>query len=290
MAQLPPLSLEQCVTLACLWEVSVPKLGNVHRGADFADTTLYDFVTSVPLIASPLAKAKSMGVGASVLEAVSLSRAATDGNTHLGTVLLLAPLCAVPPEMSLKNGIEAVLQSLTVADSSAVYEAIRRAAPGGLGQRDRWDVSGSEPDDLIAAMALASDSDRVARQYSTNFQDVLQQVAPLLRQAISQWGLVRGILRTQLQLMSQWPDSLIARKCGAATVVESANRAQEVLDSWDREPTQFDSCMADFDFWLRSDGNRRNPGTTADLIAAGLFCELRDGDLVRFSYEEGVLP
>jgi len=35
--------------------------------------------------------------------------------------------------------------------------------------------------------------------------------------------------------------------------------------------------LADFDFWLRSDGHRRNPGTTADLIAAALFVLLRDG-------------
>ena len=36
-------------------------------------------------------------------------------------------------------------------------------------------------------------------------------------------------------------------------------------------------ALADFDFWLRSDGHRRNPGTTADLIAAALFAGLRDG-------------
>ena len=35
-------------------------------------------------------------------------------------------------------------------------------------------------------------------------------------------------------------------------------------------------ALADLDFWLRSDGHRRNPGTTADLIAAGLFAALRE--------------
>ena len=39
------------------------------------------------------------------------------------------------------------------------------------------------------------------------------------------------------------------------------------------------SAVADFDFWLRADGHRRNPGTTADLIAAGLFVLLREGRL-----------
>jgi triphosphoribosyl-dephospho-CoA synthase len=37
--------------------------------------------------------------------------------------------------------------------------------------------------------------------------------------------------------------------------------------------------VSDFDFWLRSDGHRRNPGTTADLITAGLFVILWEGTL-----------
>ena len=31
-----------------------------------------------------------------------------------------------------------------------------------------------------------------------------------------------------------------------------------------------------FDRWLRADGHRRNPGTTADLVAATLFAAQRD--------------
>ena len=32
----------------------------------------------------------------------------------------------------------------------------------------------------------------------------------------------------------------------------------------------------EFDAFLRADGHRRNPGTTADMIAAVLFAALRD--------------
>ena len=38
-------------------------------------------------------------------------------------------------------------------------------------------------------------------------------------------------------------------------------------------------AIGELDDWLRGDGNRRNPGTTADLIAAGLFVLLRTGQL-----------
>ncbi|NOY30593.1 MAG: triphosphoribosyl-dephospho-CoA synthetase, partial [Planctomycetes bacterium] len=49
-------------------------------------------------------------------------------------------------------------------------------------------------------------------------------------------------------------------------------------------PAYHEACQ-ELDFWLRADGHRRNPGTTADLIAAGLFVLLRDQRLdwpVRF--------
>jgi triphosphoribosyl-dephospho-CoA synthase len=35
----------------------------------------------------------------------------------------------------------------------------------------------------------------------------------------------------------------------------------------------------ELDAWLRADGHRRNPGTTADLVAATLFAALRDRDM-----------
>jgi triphosphoribosyl-dephospho-CoA synthase len=35
--------------------------------------------------------------------------------------------------------------------------------------------------------------------------------------------------------------------------------------------------LAELDAWLRADGNRRNPGTTADLVAGCLSAALREG-------------
>ena len=37
-------------TLACLWEATAPKPGNVYRGADFDDLTYADFITSAAVI------------------------------------------------------------------------------------------------------------------------------------------------------------------------------------------------------------------------------------------------
>jgi triphosphoribosyl-dephospho-CoA synthase len=36
---------------------------------------------------------------------------------------------------------------------------------------------------------------------------------------------------------------------------------------------------AEFDAWLRADGHARNPGATADLVAAALYVALREGTI-----------
>ena len=73
---------------------------------------------------------------------------------------------------------------------------------------------------------------------------------------------------------------LIARKCGPDVAYESAARAAQVLDAGTPQSEAFHDALGSFDFWLRSDHHHRNPGTTADLIAAGLFVGLREGSLV----------
>jgi hypothetical protein len=63
------------------------------------------------------------------------------------------------------------------------------------------------------------------------------------------------------------------------TAERSAAMAAEVLAAGQPDDEPYVRRLADLDFWLRSDSHRRNPGTTADLIAAGLFAALRDGRL-----------
>jgi triphosphoribosyl-dephospho-CoA synthase len=77
--------------------------------------------------------------------------------------------------------------------------------------------------------------------------------------------------------MSEFPDSLIARKCGEAVARQSAALAAAALAAGQPSDADYLRAVADLDFWLRADGHRRNPGTTADLLAAGLFASLLSG-------------
>ena len=271
------LSIGQCATLACLLEAAIPKPGNVHRGADFHDLTFYDFAAAAVAVGPVFERARqSDGVGRTVLDAVGATRRLTGTNVNLGIVLLLAPLARVKRAVPLPTGVAGVLQALTPEDAARTYEAIRLAEPGGLGTSDEADLAGPAPVDLLAAMRLAADRDLVARQYVDDFAEVFEVVGDIVAQRSAGRRLADAVIRAHLRLMHEHPDALIARKCGAAVAREAAAYAGQVLAAGEPGEETYHEALADFDFWLRSDGHRRNPGTTADLIAAALFVLLRD--------------
>ncbi len=268
----------QAATLACLLEATAPKVGNVHRGADFEELFFADFVTSAVAIGPAMEGARETGVGQAVLDAIAATRALVNTNTNLGMVLLIAPLAAVSLDQALADGIGIVLQNLTPRDSELVYEAIRLAQPGGMGRTDEMDVAAAAPPSLLTAMRHAAERDLIARQYVDNFALVLQEILPNLVAGQERgWSLIDAIVREHVRLISAYPDSLIARKCGLETAQKASAYAAQVLRAGDPGNENYHAALSDFDFWLRSDGNRRNPGTTADLIAGALFAGLREG-------------
>ncbi len=279
--------LSTCVTLACLWEATAPKPGNVYRGADFEDLSYVDFLVSAAIVGPILQQTAKQGVGATVLEAVERTQATVATNTNLGMLLLLAPLAAVPEGVALAEGVRGVLDALTQEDAKHVFAAIRAAQPGGLGEVDEADVNDTTVPDisLHEAMQLAADRDLVARQYTNHFEQVFE-VADRLEQ-LAQQGLPLSdaIVRAFLHLLAEHPDSLIARKCGEQVAQEVSTQAAAVLSqgkslaSGQPNKPAYQEALQAFDFSLRIDGHRRNPGTSADLVAAALFVLLRDNRL-----------
>ena len=220
------LDLSQCVTLACLLEASIPKPGNVHRGADFEDMSLFDFLASAVAIGPAVAQAANVGVGPAVLQARRATAAVTHANTNLGTLLLLAPLAAAAHHAELREGVQQVLAALDRDDARCIYQAIREAQPGGLGTVKTMDVRDAAADvpELHAAMAAAAEHDLVARQYAHGFRELWTHVADPLRQGQARGKtLVENVVEVQLHLLSELSDSLIARKCGPAVAAEAAN-------------------------------------------------------------------
>jgi triphosphoribosyl-dephospho-CoA synthase len=275
-----PLGPGQMAQLACLFEATARKPGNVHRFRDFDDAGYLDFVLSAAAIAGPLDRAPGRPLGATILDAVEATRRLVATNTNLGMILLLAPLASVPIGTRLREGLIPVLDSTTVEDSRLAYRAIRLARPGGIGEAKSQDVADEPTVTLREAMTLAADRDLVARQYDTGFADVLDRALPTLADLIGRGRpLETAIIGTYLDFLAQRPDTLIARKRGETTALEASRRASGVLElGWPDAPEGVED-LADFDAWLRLDGHARNPGATADLITAALFAGLRDGTI-----------
>src|SRR5207249_2622644 len=117
-------------------------------------------------VAPVLETAGRRGVGETILAGVRATRSVVSTNTNLGILLLLSPLAAVSRDTDLRAGLREVLDGLTVADAAAAYEAIRLAAPGGLGKAPEQDVGDAPSRTLRQVMELAAERDLIARQYA----------------------------------------------------------------------------------------------------------------------------
>lgn len=286
-------SVGLCAQLACIWEATARKPGNVHRFRDFDDPTYLDFLISAAAVAPVFEAAPDRRVGETVLQAVTATRQVVTTNTNLGIILLLTPLAVVPDGEELRAGVERILAHLDVDDARAVYAAIRLAVPGGLGRAEEQDVSGEPTQTLQQVMALAANRDLIARQYADSFHEVFDEGVRDLRDGLLTLSLEEAIVHCHLRFMAAHPDSLIRRKCGAAVAEEARRRARHVLDEgWPRNLAG-QVALIELDAWLRADGRRRNPGTTADLVAATLFAALRGNALAvpsRHPWAKGLPP
>jgi len=277
MTRESPEAVAAFARLACVWEVAARKAGNVHRERDFADVTHTDFVRSAEAAAPEIGRAAVRPLGQTILAAVRATRAVVRTNTNLGIVLVLAPLAKVSTGTDLRAGVREVLANATVEDAASVYEAIRLAAPGGLGKAKEQDVSDAPTRPLRDVMALAAERDLIARQYASGFDDVFDLGVPALLDGFRRFGRVEpAVQHCQLAWLAHRPDSLILRKRGPEVAAEASRRAREVLDRGGLTTPDGREAYDAFDGWLGADGHARNPGTTADLVAACLFVALRE--------------
>jgi triphosphoribosyl-dephospho-CoA synthase len=268
--------LEQQVQLACVLEVSAAKPGNITPAHDFSDTTYADMVRSAVALGSVFARRRAMqrSVGELIADGVAATASVVRANTNLGIVLLFAPLARAAvtrgADEPLRSAVERILAALDVGDAVAAFAAIASAQPGGLGEAPEHDVRAPARVSLREAMAAAAHRDSIASEYATGYAIVFDSGLPLLDDALNK-GLstLDAIVAVHVGLLSRHPDTLIARKAGPDAARAVSEAAREVRDGT--------RSAADFDGTLRSAGNRLNPGTTADLVAATLLAALVEG-------------
>ena len=261
---------------ACRTELTALKPGNVHHHAPGHGMTAADFEASARAAAPALA-APGARVGARILGAIERTRAAVGCNTNLGIVLLCAPLAQAALDgtgADLRQRLGLVLRDLDVTDAQLAFEAIRLAAPAGLGASPAHDVQDAPTVDLRAAMAEASAHDRIALQYVTGYADIFEFGLPRLRDTRARWrDDAWAAASIYLGFLARFPDTHLVRKFGAATAekvrAEVAPLDARLLRCGD--PATLFDLLLDHDRALKSDG--LNPGTSADLTVATLFAD-----------------
>jgi triphosphoribosyl-dephospho-CoA synthase len=271
---------------ACEIDVAVRKPGNVSDASPGHGMHAALFRASASAAAAPLF-APGARVGERIEAAMAATWAVAGCNTNLGILLLCAPLAlAVEREpgphtpTTLRLAVAAVLATLDLADTQAVYRAIAQANPGGLGSAPEQDVHCAPSVGLREAMALAADRDRIARQYRDAFADLFDIGLPAYFTALENADpATRGasaapVQRLYLTLLGAFPDSHIVRKQGpqmAQTVMQTAQAwlARLATQGHRAQPLDTDPAWGAWDQALKDTGI--NPGTTADLTVATLM-------------------
>ncbi len=267
------------VQFAIETECSARKAGNVHPQASFENLNHRHFVVAAKAIGERIDHCIGQPVGQIVLHSVRAMMDAVGTNTSLGTILLMAPLAAATHRSfeknhkneSLHDYLNETLSTLTQDDSRDIYEAIRIAKPGGLGDSQSMDVRELAPKNVLDAMRLASAWDDIALQYVSDFALVFEIWRRIkIKQAI---GLAKldAIRCVQMEVLSERVDSLITRKQGLVFAKQVQSLAGEVLSSGPYGSEEYEASWQSIDAYMRDAEHRGNPGTIADLIAAALF-------------------
>ncbi|NOQ76955.1 MAG: triphosphoribosyl-dephospho-CoA synthase [Methylococcaceae bacterium] len=270
---------------ACICDVQAFKPGNVSVYNEGHDMTVDDFILSAEVSASAIADV-NYSLGEKIYYAVKATRDAVGCNTNLGIILLCAPLCQAAYQQqqgqTLRESLKQVLESTSIDDANWVFKAITLAAPGGLGESNDQDVSEQAMVSLTQAMEIASEKDRIALQYITNYKDIFEFAVLRYNDANVRFDDQAWAASAVFTgLLSKFPDSHIERKYGdkySGWVRKQIITVDDaLLDT--NNPEQLLPMLHEVDRAFKDKGI--NPGTTADLTVATVLIILMEAFAVR---------
>ena len=266
---------QDAVMSSFITEVNSLKPGNVGRFSEGHGMTVDDFIKSAE-ITSPILCDPTLSVGERVLEGVRATISEVGCNTNLGMLLLFAPLvrAAELGLLSLQSNLTVVLRGLDVKDATRIFEAIRHANPGGLGESKKYDVNKKlEASTTIQkAMAEAKNRDLIAKQYVTDFIDIFSLGFICIEDFAVRWKSVEwAAVACYIRFMAEFPDSHIRRKYGLDVAEQIKINAVPIAKAFQEQDSPEDATemLMKFDEKLKIKGI--NPGTSADLTAASLL-------------------
>ncbi len=298
---------EEAFFKACSLDVRVLKPGNVSFQSPGHEMQAMQFINSLKAV-TPIIFDRDKTLGQKIEHSIEASFESVKCNTNLGIVLLCTPiieaLLLITKDHSkhdihigyffdhLGKYVEKILKNTTLDDTSAVFRAIKRANPGGLGTSKIADVR-VEPDiSLLNAMRAGAHKDFIAKQYVVFFKDILNQelmcnvknnskeLKKIIEQVDSKKNLEKFVQKIYFCWLVEHQDTHIARKFGANLANKIKNEARSLL--LDENSIQVDSKIKNVNikelsekqllYWDYSLKKRKiNPGTSADLTVCTLF-------------------
>jgi triphosphoribosyl-dephospho-CoA synthase len=300
-----------CLQLAILLDVSAyPQPGNVHRTADFQETKYEHYLASAVAVAPHFKLAahrgilafnkktspNAIGIGKIIKNCVkSVDEWQHGGNTILGSIILLSPI-AVAAGMTfaqgsfsvarLRRNMKTVVETSTSIDAVNVYDAIKIAKPEGLGEAPKLDVNDPESRKkileenitLLEIFKISSEYDSVTAEWVNNYPITFDLGYPFFVQKLKETENVNmATVYAFLKVLSEIPDTFIARKVGMAKAKEVSANAKQVLEIGDLTTSKGRQILWKFDEELRDSSHKLNPGTTADIVTAVLAISILTG-------------
>ena len=293
--------ISRCLELAILYEVSgYPKPGNVHRTADFPETTFEDFLASAVAIAPSFRRAaeqgirvsegeigpSEVGIGSVIKDAVDrMLRSQSGGNTLLGAIILLAPIAAAAGMTKvfslprLRKKIKVIVESTTPEDAVAVYDAIALVNPGGLNKAAELDVTDpkskktilDEGVTLLDTFKIASSYDSITSEWVNNYPITFDLGYPYFVSQLEETGDINtATVHAFLKILSEVPDTFISRKVGQSKAESISAEAKKVLNEGGLTTPLGRNLLDKLDSSLRDTKHDLSPGTTADITEAVL--------------------
>lgn len=296
--------ISKCLELAILLEVSADKPGNVNFMVGFEGTRVEHFLASAVAATPSFEEAANCGIAVSEkrlsVNAVGMGqiikKCVADinawqkgGNTLLGTVILFVPIAVAAGMASVKGNFDfdfvrlrknlrLAVDSTTPEDAVHLYEAIDIAKPGGLNGAPDLDVHDSHSKErlrkenvsLYQVFKIAAGYDDICAEWVNNYPITFDVAYPYLMKQLESRDLNTAIVNTFLKVLSEHPDTFIARKVGYEKAREISLEAKKVLELGGLDTTKGRTSLRGFDRKLRESENLLNPGTTADITAAAL--------------------
>ncbi|MCL7415401.1 MAG: triphosphoribosyl-dephospho-CoA synthase [ANME-2 cluster archaeon] len=290
--------IAQYAQLAMILEVcATPKPGNVDRDHNYPDTRFEHFLASAVSVYPVLEQASQDqgGIGGYIHKAViESSKWQKGGNTHFGAFMLLIPLVMAAGKLVNKSGSTSyifpelerrtleLVQNTTVEDAVEIYKAFSVA---GVKVKDVSDLDLRDPASietirskgttLFELMEISSSYDMIAREWTSGYLLTFECADSILAKKRTM-NINDAVVWSFLEILSKNPDTFIQIKLDVHTAQKVSDRAKSIIGSIDR--TGFDGAKEDlraFDEELIRDGI--NPGSTADIMIAGLFAALMGG-------------